>query len=114
AWRGGGVALDVTVPHVLTKRTPSSATGLHAMEAARARKLTKYQESCRSAGFAYTVLAFDTLGAAHPDTEAFLSEVFKEAGRRELSSDPRYAPHAWDRPLQVDVARQVLARVVDP
>jgi hypothetical protein len=87
------------------------------MEAMRARKEKKYLERCRAAGIGFTALAFDTLGAAHPVTEGFLGEVFKEANRRDVCPDPRYASRAWDRvvvPLQVDVARQVLARRMEP
>lgn len=116
AWRGGGVALDVTVPHILTQSTPASASGLHAMGAAKIRKEAKYLERCRASGIGFSVLAFDTLGAVHPDTSEFLGEVFKEALRRDPCPDPRYASHAWDRlvvPLQVDVARQLLARAVE-
>jgi hypothetical protein len=107
AWRGGGLAVDVTVPHVITQRTPATATGFHAMESVRTRKEHKYLARCREAGLGFTVLAFDTLGASHPSTVAFLDEVFKEASRREVCPDPRYASRAWDRvvvPLQVDVA----------
>ena len=117
AWRGGPLALDVTVPHVLTQRTPASAEGLHAMEAAVARKEAKYSVRCRDAGVGFSVLAFDTLGAVLPATEAFLKAMFKEAALRDVCPDVRYVQKAWHRvvvPLQVDVARQVLARSFEP
>ena len=91
--RPGDVYL-ATVPHVLTSQTPARATGFHAMEAARSRKERKYLERCRTAGVGFSVLAFDTLGASHPGTEEFLKEVFKEASRREVRPDPRYASRA--------------------
>ena len=58
----------MTVPHIKTKRTPDSATGLFAMEEAIARKQKKYATRCQDAGMSFSVLAFDTLGAAHPTT----------------------------------------------
>ncbi len=117
AWRGGAHALDVTVPHVITKRTPASAQGLHAMEHAIDRKKAKYFARCQEAGLNFSVLAFDTLGATHPDTVSFLRGMFKDAKSRELCPDWKSIPQAWYRvivPLQVDVARQILARCVAP
>ena len=117
AWRGGALALDVTVPHVRTKRTPESAKGLHAMEVAISRKEAKYLARCQEAGLNFSVLAFDTLGAAHPQTAAFLRAMFNDARRRSLCPDWRYIEQAWHRvmvPLQIDVARQILARNVQP
>src|SRR6185369_2327866 len=87
------------------------------MEAARAGKVQKYGGRCRAAGIGFSVLAFDTLGATHSSTQDFLKGVFKEAQRREICPDVRYASRAWDRvvvPLQIDVARQLLARTVAP
>ena len=100
-----------------TKRTPENATGLHAMEVAVARKKSKYLERCREAGLNFTVLAFDTLGAAHPECQEFLRTIFKDARDRALCPDWRYMELAWQRvvvPLQVDVARQILARSIPP
>jgi len=117
AWRGGALAIDVTVPHVITKRTPDSAVGLHAMEAAMHRKRTKYQARCQEVGINFMALAFDTLGAVHPEAKDFLSVMFKDAMSRQLCPDHRYIEQAWHRvvvPLQVDVARQILARSVPP
>jgi len=117
AWRGGGLAMDVTVPHVKTKRTPENATGLHAMEVAIVRKRVKYFARCQEVGLNFAVLAFDTLGATHPDTAKFLREMFKDAKSRSLCPDWKYTQQAWCRvivPLQVDVARQILARSVQP
>ena len=56
------------------------------MESVRSRKELKYLARCRAAGIGFTVLAFDTLGATHPSTVAFLDEVFKEASRRRYAS----------------------------
>jgi hypothetical protein len=117
AWRGGAHALDVTVPHVITKTTPSSAQGLFAMEQAMSRKQAKYLERCKDRGLGFSVLAFDTLGATHPVTATFLKAMFKDAKRRELCPDWKSVPQAWNRvivPLQVDVARQILSRSVAP
>jgi len=86
------------------------------MEAVRARKERKYLERCRAAGIGFTALAFDTLGAAHPVTVEFLGRFLAD-NRRDVCPDPRYTSRAWDRlvvPLQVDVARQVLARRSEP
>jgi hypothetical protein len=117
AWRGGAHALDVTVPHVITKRTPASAVGHHAMDEAISRKKKKYFARCEDAGLNFTVLAFDTLGATHPDTVCFLRRMFKDAKERELCPDWKSIPQAWNRvivPLQVDVARQILTRSLPP
>ena len=117
AWRGGAHALDVTVPHVITKRTPAKAEGPHAMEGAIARKKAKYLARCKESGLNFSVLAFDTLGATHPDTVSFLRAMFKDAKERELCPDWKSIPQAWNRvivPLQIDIARQVLARRVAP
>jgi hypothetical protein len=117
AWRGGAHALDVTVPHVITKRTPANAVGLRGMEEAIARKRKKYFARCQDAGLNFTVLAFDTLGAVHPDTADFLRCMFKDAKERELCPDWKSIPQAWNRvvvPLQIDVARQILTRSLPP
>jgi hypothetical protein len=117
AWRGGALALDATVPHIRTKRTPENATGLHAMDVAVARKKSKYLDRCQEAGLNFAVLAFDTLGATHPECEDFLRAIFKDARDRALCPDWRYMDLAWHRvvvPLQVDVARQIIARCVPP
>ena len=117
AWRGGALAIDVTVPHVKTKSTPENAVGLHAMQVAMQRKRTKYLERCEEVGLNFMALAFDTLGAVHPEAKEFLGVMFKDAMSRQLCPDQRYIEQAWHRvvvPLQVDVARQILARSVPP
>jgi hypothetical protein len=117
AWRGGALAIDVTVPHVKTKSTPENAVGLHAMQVAMQRKRTKYLERCEEVGLNFMALAFDTLGAVHPEAKEFLSVMFKDAMSRQLCPDQRYIEQAWHRvvvPLQVDVARQILARSEPP
>jgi hypothetical protein len=81
------------------------------------RKRTKYQARCQEVGINFMALAFDTLGAVHPEAKEFLSVMFKDAMSRQLCPDHRYIEQAWHRvvvPLQVDVARQILARSVPP
>ena len=77
------------------------------------RKRTKYEARCKEVGINFMALAFDTLGAVHPEAKEFLSVMFNDAMSRQLCPDRRYIEQAWHRvvvPLQVDVARQILAQ----
>ena len=63
---------------------------------------------CRDAGMGFSVLAFDTLGAAHPTTVSFLRGIFRDAKSKQICPDVAFSQKAWNRvvvPFQVDIAR---------
>ena len=73
AWRGGALALDVTVPHVRTKRTPESAKGLHAMDLAEGSQVPGPLPGSRSQLFG---ARFRYLGGCSPaDGSVFAGNV---------------------------------------
>ena len=54
------------------------------MQVAMQRKRTKYLERCEEVGLNFMALAFDTLGAVHPEAKEFLNVMFKDAMSRQL------------------------------
>lgn len=110
SWPGGPLAIDVTVAHPLCASAPDMASSTAASRA-EARKLTKYAERCKAAGWQFVPFAVSSFGQRAPRANAFCTVLCSRLASR-LACSRAEASRLVDSALASAVALGVAEQLV--